>query len=82
MNVLHSFDQLEEKEMTWLIKRAIRKLPAEQKEALILREYQNLSYEQISQVLNISLENVKVTIFRAREQLRKDLTSVFKEEGL
>ncbi|OGX07413.1 MAG: hypothetical protein A2Z88_11400 [Omnitrophica WOR_2 bacterium GWA2_47_8] len=61
------------------IQMAVNKLPADQKEALILREYQDLSYEEIGQILNCSLSNVKVLIFRAREQLRKDLSAVLKE---
>ena len=72
--------ELARKETSFYLRRAIAKLPLEQKEALILREYQQLSYEEISQVLGCSLEKVKVVIFRAREKLREELPSFIKEE--
>ena len=70
---------LENKEMAKRVRVSISKLPLEQKEAIVLREYQGLHYEQIAQVLNCSLEKTKILIFRAREQLRDDLSSFVKE---
>ena len=72
-------ENLESNETSQHIKRAIGRLPFEQKEAIILREYHQLTYEQIAQILNCSLEKVKILIFRARENLRKDLASFIKE---
>lgn len=72
--------QAQAKETVGCVKRAIEKLPTEQREAIVLREYEQLSYQQISEVLNCSIENVKILIFRARQQLRQELTS-FIEEG-
>ena len=66
---------VKEKEVAAHVKNAIAKLPETQREALVLREYQNFSYEEISQILGCSLENVKVLIFRARERLRQELSS-------
>ena len=71
---------VKEKEITSQVKKAIEKLPDTQREALVLREYQNFSYEEISQILGCSLENVKILIFRARERLRQELSS-FMTEG-
>ena len=62
------------------MKKAILKLPEAQKEALVLREYQELSYEEISSIMGCSKENVKILIFRARERLRIELSSFFKED--
>ena len=70
---------IKEKEMTIQVKKAIEKLPDTQREALVLREYQNFSYEEIGQILGCSLENVKVLIFRARERLRQELSSYMME---
>ncbi len=69
----------DQKDMAVYVQRAIAKLPLKQKEIVILREYQNLSYEEISQVLAISLAQVKILIFRARERLRVDLDPLIKE---
>ena len=75
-----SRESLEKNEMAKHVRLAISKLPLEQKEAIVLREYHSLNYEQISQILSCSLEKTKILIFRAREQLRNDLSSFVKEE--
>ena len=52
-------------------KAALEKLPENLRVVLILREYAELNYKEIGRVLGISEGNVKVRIFRAREQLAK-----------
>ena len=54
-------------------KEALDKLPENLRMVLILREYAELNYKEIGRVLGISEGNVKVRIFRAREQLAKIL---------
>ena len=63
-----------------MIQRAIDKLPEKQKEALILREYNQFSYQEIAQIMTCSIDQVKILIFRAREFLR-DNTPHLKAEG-
>lgn len=72
--------QLEKKEEAALVRRAVQQLPYEQREAVVLREYHQLNYEEISQILNCSLEKVKVLIFRGRERLRAELSSLIQED--
>ena len=50
---------------------ALKKLPQNLREVLILREYGDLNYKEIGKVLGITEGNVKVRVFRAREQLQK-----------
>ena len=52
-------------------KAALDKLPENLRVVLILREYAELNYKEIGRVLGITEGNVKVRIFRAREQLAK-----------
>lgn len=52
-------------------KKALEKLPENLKTVLVLREYGDLNYKEIGRVLGITEGNVKVRIFRAREQLAK-----------
>ena len=63
------------------IRKSIYQLQHYQKEALVLREYHHFSYEEIAGILNCSLDNVKILIFRAREQLRNELPSLLKEDS-
>jgi len=74
-------EALNQKEIASIVQKAIHKLPDEQKEALLLREYQGFTYEEIAQVLNCSLEKVKVLIFRARQHLKELLPPVLSGEG-
>lgn len=76
----NSRETLEKKEAKVLVQEAISALPLEQREAIILREYEKLSYDDIAVTLECSLENVKILIYRARETLRIQLTSFLNEE--
>jgi len=69
-----------EKENSLAVQKALDKLPAIQKEVIILREYQGLSYQEISLILDCSLDKVKILIFRARENLKKQLAFLITEE--
>ncbi len=51
------------------LERALGRLPAEHREILLLREIEEMSYEDIAKVLDISLGTVKSRIARARTGL-------------
>lgn len=55
------------------INAALNKINPNLRSVLFFREYVDLSYKEISRILGISESNVKVRIFRAREQLSKIL---------
>lgn len=52
------------------IARTLANLPEQQRLALLLRDLDGLPYETISEILGLSLANVKVTIHRARARFR------------
>ena len=55
------------------IEDALKTLTTEENEIIFLREYSGFSYKEISQILEISVDNVKVRLFRAKQKLRKAL---------
>ena len=63
--------ELLKKETQKKTKEALDKLPENLRVVLILREYAELNYKEIGRVLGITEGNVKVRVFRAREQLAK-----------
>lgn len=56
----------------------MQRLSAKHREILVLRNVKNMSYEEISAVLGISIGTVKSRIARARESLRSKLGEDFK----
>lgn len=62
-----------------LIQAAISKLPEKLKTPLILRDYDGLSYQEISDILDAEIGTVKSRIFRARESLKKILEPYLKD---
>jgi RNA polymerase sigma-70 factor (ECF subfamily) len=56
-----------------LIKLAIDRLPDDLKTAILLYEYQNLSYAEIASVLRCSVKAVEMKLYRARQLLKERL---------
>jgi RNA polymerase sigma-70 factor (ECF subfamily) len=63
-----------EHELQGAIEDAITQLPESQRMALVLRRYEQLSYEQIAEILDLSVPAVKSLLFRARSELRERLS--------
>jgi RNA polymerase sigma factor (sigma-70 family) len=59
-----------ESEMRERVRMALLKLPEDQRTALVLREYQELSYREIGQVLGCSEHAARARTYRARGALR------------
>ncbi len=67
-------DELEEQhEKLKKIMRLIDRLPEKQREILHLRFQLDLSYEEIAQVMEISVESVRTSVYRSVKSLREDL---------
>ena len=60
-------------EMQAAIQRAIDELPEAQRMAIVLRRYDDIPYEEIGEILDLSVPAVKSLLFRARTELRKKL---------
>jgi len=55
------------------VEQAIRTLPQRQRTALLLKSQEEMSYEEISGVMNTSVSSVESLIFRARKRLMEAL---------
>jgi len=64
---------LERRERWHAVSEAVRALPGEQRAALVLREFEGLSYAEIAQVLGITVAAVKGRIHRARLAVIEDV---------
>lgn len=68
-------------EIRGIVNRAIESLPDELRTAIVLRELEGLSYEEIATAMECPVGTVRSRIFRAREAIDKRLREVF-EGGL
>lgn len=54
-----------------LVRRLIDELPEKQRSAMQLRDFEGKSYKEIASIMGISEDLVKVSIFRARQTIKK-----------
>lgn len=66
--------QLLNEEIVETIKTAIAKLPEEMRVAIMLREFEGMSYEEIAEAMDCPVGTVRSRIFRAREAIDSKLT--------
>lgn len=70
------YETLQQAERQQLVKTALDGLPVLYRTVLVLREIEELSYEEIAQVLGIADGTVKSRLMRGRELLRRKLSFV------
>lgn len=68
------YEQALDSETRTLIERALTKINPIFRTAVVLRDIQNLSYEEIAEILQVSLGTVKSRILRGRDALRREIT--------
>ena len=65
------YDQLVNNERMSIIHRLINELPEKQRLIMQLRDIEGESYKEIAKILNLTEEQVKVNLFRARQKLKQ-----------
>ena len=71
--------ELLQAELQQAVDAAIAALPETQRMAVVLRRYDQLSYEEIAEVLQLSVSAVKSLLFRARGTLRESLSGYLQD---
>ena len=69
------YEELEQAERHRLVRRALASLAQPYRSVVVLREIENLSYEEIAQVMGVAEGTVKSRLMRGRELLRRKLVS-------
>ena len=72
--------RMEKSEQIEMVTRFLARLKPDYREVLILREYQNLSYEEIAAVTRSTLSAVKSRLFKARRKLAAFMAPAVHEE--
>lgn len=68
------FDQTLDRENRVLLEEALNRINPVYRTTVVLRDIENLSYEEIAEILQLSLGTVKSRILRGRDALRRELT--------
>ena len=63
-------ERLLERDLAQAVRRAVHALPEEQREVVILKEYQELTFLEIAQALDVPVSTVKTRLYRGLGQLR------------
>lgn len=58
------------------ITRMIAALPGKQRQVMHLRDFEGYSYQEICEILQLDMTQVKVTLFRARNAVRQQMTKI------
>lgn len=64
-SVYHEYSDAKE-----ILSSILDRLPHNQKSAVLLRDYEGYSYDEIAQILDLTLPQVKILIFRARVAIK------------
>lgn len=73
------FDEVFNSEQHVMLEAALKRINPIFREAVVLRDIADLSYEDIAEVLSLSLGTVKSRILRGREALREELAGSLKD---
>jgi len=73
-----ALEAMVEQEKSDKIQAIINELPENQRSAVFLKRYENMSYEEIAQSLNCSVKAVKSLLNRAKETLKIKMAGILK----
>ena len=69
-------EQMMEKERIAMVRDLMNSLPEKQRTAMQLRDFEDKSYKEIAAIMQISEDQVKINIFRARQFIKKTYDSL------
>lgn len=70
------FEEVLDHEVQAMLEEALKRISPTYRTALVLREVEELPYEEIAEILEISLGTVKSRILRGRDALRRELAAM------
>ncbi|WP_346858972.1 RNA polymerase sigma factor [uncultured Draconibacterium sp.] len=76
----HPEFELENKQRALILHEAIGSLPKNQQVAFTLSKYEELSYQEIAEIMELSVSSVESLLFRAKKGLQKKLYSCYKKK--
>ena len=75
-DTLTPYEQLAQDEQMGIIHRLVNELPEKQRTIMQLRDIEGKGYKEIASILQITEEQVKVNLFRARQKIKQRYTEI------
>lgn len=63
-------DQLQRREQTQLVRRALQALPPELRQVIVMKEYEEMTFAEIAEVLGLPVSTVKSRLYTGLQQMR------------
>lgn len=73
---LNPYEHIIQKDRVHAVKTIIDSLPEKQRSCVQLRDFEGKAYKEIATILNITEEQVKVNIFRARQTIKQKFQEI------
>jgi RNA polymerase sigma-70 factor (ECF subfamily) len=73
-------EKLEQRETVHQLKQLMQRLPEKQQLVLQLRDVEGMTYQEIEELLDMPLGQVKTNLFRARQKMKKLLLAIASEK--
>ena len=65
------YEEMNQKDRIHLVRKLVDSLPEKQRTCMQLRDFEGKSYKEVAEILQISEDQVKVNIFRARQTIKQ-----------
>lgn len=75
-DALTPYDQMARDEQLELVRQLVNELPERQRTIMQLRDVEEKSYKEIAEILQLSEEQVKINLFRARQKIKQRYTEI------
>lgn len=72
-NVIDSHTAASREEVAGFVRRALKAIPPEMREVIVMKEYEGLKFEEIAEILKVPVSTVKTRLYTGLGQLRKRL---------
>jgi len=76
-----AFENVSKQQDLATLYRALRELPHEKRELIVLSRFQGLTYQQIGEIVGCETGTVKVRVFRAMKEVSRIFTDLRKEKA-
>lgn len=75
-NALRADERMEHEERLRRVHEIFNRLPEQQRTAMQLRDIEGKAYKEVAEIMGITEENVKVTLFRARKAVKMEYEKI------